>query len=135
MMTQELPRELIEMLYTKPGIGSCARRRLRKKLGLQGSGRHGNTRRKLRYLRDEAFKRQRGKCFYCHVDMIQPQEGLEHPNMVTADHLLPRAEGGADVECNVVAACLGCNNLKADRDIVEFKKEMRRRMQDDAGGL
>ena len=126
-MTQELPRELIEMLYTKPGIGSCARRRLRRRLGLQGSGRHGNTRRKLRYLRDVAFQRQRGKCFYCNIAMVQPQDGLDQPNMVTADHLLPRVEGGADVECNVVAACLSCNNRKADQDIITFKEELKRR--------
>lgn len=128
-MAQGLSEELVRLLYTKPGIGSCARRRLRKQLGLQGSGRYGNNRRKLRYLRDLAFKRQRGKCFYCHVDMIQPQDGLELPNMATADHLLPRAEGGADVECNVVAACLECNNLKADRDIMEFKAELKRRAE------
>lgn len=130
--TRDLPDDIRFMLYDKPGIGPSARRRLRKNLGLQGSGRYGNTRRKIRYLRDIAFARQRGRCFYCGVAMVQPIEGVENPNMATADHLLPRVEGGADVECNIVAACRACNNMKADKDIQEFKAELIRRMEDDA---
>lgn len=116
---KHLPKEIIDLLYVKPGIGSCARRRLRRKLGI-GRSKYGNIRRKLRVLRQIAFDRQGGRCYYCDVVMVMPKKGAMYPNTATADHLLPKAAGGADVEHNIVAACQSCNNAKGDKDLVEF---------------
>lgn len=33
----------------------------------------------------------------------------------TADHVVPRAKGGTDAQWNLVSACEGCNQSKADR--------------------
>lgn len=35
-----------------------------------------------------------------------------HPRMLTADHLVRRADGGITVEENIVAACFGCNTSR-----------------------
>lgn len=125
----ELPQSVLDLLYTKPGIGSCARRRLRQRLGL-GKYRDGNKRRRLRVLRDQAFARQGGLCYYCKEPMVAATpDTVETPNMVTAEHLLPQSQGGATNEFNIVAACLRCNNDRGDRDEREFSEELRRSLQ------
>ena len=38
----------------------------------------------------------------------------------TADHVQPRAAGGSTDERNLVGACPGCNQAKADRALLAF---------------
>lgn len=52
--------------------------------------------------------RDRGTCQYC------------GGKAASIDHVLPRAKGGAHVWENVVAACLRCNNKKADKTLVQL---------------
>ncbi len=43
----------------------------------------------------------------------------------TIDHVLPKSRGGADTWENLVACCLGCNNLKGDRLITSLGWSLR----------
>lgn len=71
-------------------------------------------------LRDAAFKKQKGLCYYCKCKMslaVRPTE-FKHSNLVppitecTAEHLQARRDGGADIPRNVVAACRYCNQSR-----------------------
>lgn len=75
---------------------------------------------RIQNLRNRAFHAQHGRCFYCGVAMwlTSPSElPGEHPKhsaavaqlKCTAEHLVPRSEGGKDAAGNIAAACLHCN--------------------------
>lgn len=51
--------------------------------------------------------RDRHTCQYCAEKM--------NPAKLTLDHVVPRSRGGASTWENLVAACLPCNNRKANR--------------------
>ena len=65
---------------------------------------------KLNKLRDEAYHRQGGLCWYCG----RPMSAASHrgPNRRTAEHLLAQCDGGQDVAENIVAACYFCNTTR-----------------------
>ncbi|WP_407664610.1 HNH endonuclease [Microvirga pudoricolor] len=45
------------------------------------------------------------------------QAGMKTPpNLLTADHLIPRIHGGRDHISNIVAACFSCNQDRVKRD-------------------
>jgi hypothetical protein len=44
-------------------------------------------------------------------------------NAKTADHLLPRIEGGSDVSSNLVVACRSCNSSKGRKDVFAWFRE------------
>lgn len=96
---------------------------------------------KLSRLRTAAFLRQNGLCYYCGLPMwldtpaalalrlgITPkQAGLLE---CTAEHLLPKSEGGCDSAANIVAACLFCNNRRhAGRKEVRSPDQHREHVQ------
>lgn len=74
-------------------------------------------------FRSQAFQRQGGRCYYCRLPMW---EGDPAPLMqslgvsdrqakalrCTAEHLVPRCEGGRDCASNIVAACFHCNSRR-----------------------
>lgn len=65
----------------------------------------------------EAVKRRdHDQCAYCgrHESQVVEPPGPEVP-LMTVDHVLPRAQGGASTWENCVAACWRCNFDKADR--------------------
>ncbi|MBU0557108.1 MAG: HNH endonuclease [Alphaproteobacteria bacterium] len=75
---------------------------------------------KLTRLRLDAFAKQRGRCAYCRQPMWTRDAGTFakrfHLSLrqalrlqATAEHLIPRWEGGADIPSNIVAACRFCN--------------------------
>ena len=68
---------------------------------------------KLKKLRDEAYNRQGGHCWYCGRPMLAAVD--KRPTRCTAEHLLARCEGGRDVTQNVVAACWLCNSRRHRR--------------------
>jgi 5-methylcytosine-specific restriction endonuclease McrA len=93
-------------------------------------------------LRQKAFDRQCGRCVYCTVPMwlrspaelpIQPPS-LKAARYVrcTAEHLIARREGGADLPANIAAACARCNHTRHKRKAPPqpntFSKEVRRRV-------
>jgi 5-methylcytosine-specific restriction endonuclease McrA len=49
------------------------------------------------------LRRDNNRCAYC------------GNSATTVDHVLPRSRGGADSWENLVACCLGCNNVKGNR--------------------
>lgn len=86
----------------------------------------------LKRSRQLAFNRQRGRCYYCDLHMCL--EGSPGPRLLlcTAEHLLPRHEGGTDDPLNIVAACLHCNRTrhrkKAPPDPASYRAEVLRRV-------
>lgn len=76
----------------------------------------------LKNLRTSAFKAQGGLCYYCDLLMWQssPEEcGLRAGHgaalRCTAEHLIPKQDGGRDTQENVVAAHARCNHLRHRR--------------------
>lgn len=80
----------------------------------------------LKNIRRRKMLAQEGRCYYCGLPMWDA--ALDHPLpatgnagrrpralQCTAEHLLPRSEGGADTAENIVAACLFCNSARHQR--------------------
>jgi 5-methylcytosine-specific restriction endonuclease McrA len=66
----------------------------------------------LQRSRHLAFVQQGGKCIYCEMPMwLNAPEGAK-PLRCTAEHLIPRSEGGSDGPGNIVAACAKCNHTR-----------------------
>jgi hypothetical protein len=76
--------------------------------------------------RDQAFKRQSGRCYYCDLPMCNSDvrtfasvHGLStrqaELRRCTAEHLRARRDGGRDSRANIVAACLICNRRRHAR--------------------
>lgn len=63
--------------------------------------------------RREIFERAGGKCRYCGVTL--QLNGKWH-----IEHMMPRALGGDDDDCNLTAACVPCNLSKRDSTALEF---------------
>jgi 5-methylcytosine-specific restriction endonuclease McrA len=74
-------------------------------------------------LRSLAFENQRGRCYYCALPMFEgdpvafcrlwkltPRQSKSF--LCTAEHLIPRSEGGKNSKANIVAACLQCNQTR-----------------------
>ena len=70
--------------------------------------------------RADAVHRQGGRCFYCGQPMwlanrrkFAAENGLTlsqaRQRRCTAEHLIPRCEGGREERDNIVAACRECN--------------------------
>lgn len=75
----------------------------------------------LRFLRQQAFVRQNGKCWYCAAPMWEresvPPFGTCTFKAVqrlrcTAEHLVARRDGGPTHPTNIVAACAHCNRTR-----------------------
>lgn len=78
---------------------------------------------RLRKLRQQAYKNQHGYCFYCSFPMWvedatsfaqvhEIPERLARYLKCTAEHLLARQDRGQDTAANVVAACVWCNRMR-----------------------
>jgi len=78
-------------------------------------------------LRNVAYVRQQGRCFYCgcpmplsnNLDAFAQATGLSlslsRQLVCTAEHLKAKSEGGRDTGDNIVAACLVCNQRRHKR--------------------
>ena len=68
------------------------------------------------------FARDRGLCVYCGVPVLRPGLGLHRASdRATLDHLIPKSQGGALTENNVVLACQACNNERGTLDAEAFR--------------
>jgi hypothetical protein len=67
------------------------------------------VRRRIRMLRDLAFKDQGGRCWWCDLPMLPPGQGGNHPDQCSAEHLVRQIEGGQHTRDNVKAAHVRCN--------------------------
>jgi|SRR6516164_1854699 5-methylcytosine-specific restriction endonuclease McrA len=63
----------------------------------------------FRVLRDRAYVKQRGLCYWCKEPMALTTDS-SNPRMLTGDHLVPYHNGGETKSGNIVAACRECNN-------------------------
>jgi 5-methylcytosine-specific restriction endonuclease McrA len=81
---------------------------------------------KIARFRAEAFRRQKGLCYYCRFPMWQDSptkfaakhrvtEREAQIFRCTAEHLVARQDGGTDAPSNIVAACLFCNQNRHRR--------------------
>lgn len=68
-------------------------------------------RRRIR-MREAAFDRQGGLCWWCKQPMARGPGHDGNPRKLTGDHLYRVREGGTTVVCNIVAACLACNHKR-----------------------
>ena len=59
------------------------------------------------YLRDGMA------CAYC-------GHGVEDGANLTLDHVVPRSQGGGNVACNLITACMRCNVARSDRPVSDF---------------
>lgn len=69
-----------------------------------------NVTRALKFSSKNIKLRDDYKCQYCGIDHQD-----EH-NLLTMDHVIPRASGGKSTWTNMVAACMPCNLKKAHYD-------------------
>lgn len=75
----------------------------------------------LRILRNAAFKKQRGLCWWCKEPMIRGGDPRDE-RALTGEHLIRRVDGGKTRPGNIVAACRKCNNERhVDRDREQAK--------------
>ena len=69
--------------------------------------------------RQRLWRRQKGRCAYCGVQMIKKLPGqvgvADKGKTWTLDHVHPQAKGGPSTRDNLVLACRDCNQKKADR--------------------
>lgn len=72
----------------------------------------------LKVLRREAYLEQEGLCYWCGQKM-QWKGWWQSPRLCTADHLVPRSEGGQTIRGNIVAACRDCNNRRCTKPRTE----------------
>ena len=98
--------------------------------------------RNLQKSRRKAFEQQGGRCFYCGVAIWEtsPFELFESKSersgcrhlQCTAEHLVPRCEGGTGSSENIVAACAHCNHTRHKRKVPPapkaYREEVRRRV-------
>lgn len=92
--------------------------------------------------RKSAFLRQNGCCYYCKMQMWEHNhQGFARRHKLTlievaalrctAEHLIPKSEGGKGTKKNIVAACLDCNNdrhrchplVPTAKDYLDFTRE------------
>ena len=77
-------------------------------------------------LRTLAFTKQGGRCYYCELPMYESDSAAFRRQwnltlrqstsfLCTAEHLVPRSEGGKNLQANIVAACRLCNQTRHRR--------------------
>lgn len=63
------------------------------------------------------YARQHGKCPYTGL----PLYPFVEQNMVSIDHIIPRAKGGTDRDENLCLVPMWVNTFKADMSVADFK--------------
>lgn len=97
---------------------------------------------RIKSLRRQAFKRQGGLCCYCGARMwLSSPDELPCPLpssaaarlKCTAEHLVPRSEGGTNTPANIVAACAHCNHTRHKRNVPPspsvYRQQVTKRVQ------
>lgn len=67
--------------------------------------------------RHNVFMKTFYHCAYCGKILIDTDD-------LTIDHKNPKAKGGTDEMDNLVGCCKSCNQIKADRTVMEFRKKL-----------
>ncbi len=74
-------------------------------------------RKEIALTKKNIIKRDNHQCQYCG----------RKTGMMTTDHIIPKARGGAETWENLVCACLECNNRKGNRALRAARMELIRR--------
>jgi 5-methylcytosine-specific restriction endonuclease McrA len=74
-------------------------------------------RQEVKLTRQNILRRDRYTCQYC---------GTTHGSM-TADHVVPRSQGGEDTWENLVCACMACNNRKGDSSLKQARLSLQKK--------
>lgn len=91
---------------------------------IRTTGRDSSRRRGPKNLDDapytdrEIFDRDGWRCHLC-KKLVRKTANRNHPDGATIDHLVPRADGGADAPSNVATAHLRCNLAKGRKPMNE----------------
>lgn len=72
--------------------------------------------RAVKFSRQNVYARDKGRCQYC--GEVVPR------HLATYDHVMPRSRGGRTTWENVVIACVGCNQKKADKTPSEARMKL-----------
>lgn len=64
--------------------------------------------------RDDSYTAQGGLCIYCECPLPRAK--------ATADHIIPRSQGGGTSKENIVASCQLCNEAKGSLSMGQFRK-------------
>ncbi len=67
--------------------------------------------------RDTAWGEQGRRCLYCHRPLARTE--------ATADHVIPRSDGGTNEQDNIVCACRACNMAKKSMSAAAFKNVLK----------
>lgn len=68
--------------------------------------------------RRRIYNKTNGHCAYCGCNLRFEQ--------MTADHIKPIANGGADIENNMLPACRSCNHRKGTSSVESFREQVER---------
>jgi len=94
-------------------------------------------------IREKAYKRQAGRCFYCDCPMWLCNAAAYAKNLdltlaqvarlqCTTEHLTPKSDGGGNSKGNIVAACRFCNQTRHRRKVIpspeDYRASIQRRM-------
>jgi len=97
-------------------------------------------RKSIATLRYQAYKKQKGKCFYCNAPMwlrdlhfFAAMNGLTLSQarafQCTGEHLLAKSSGGCEQPKNIVAACWYCNSRRHRRKAALTPEKYRKFVQ------
>jgi hypothetical protein len=84
---------------------------------------------------EQLWYRQRGRCYFCWVEMLDPRfvpvkrYRRKPGRMATDEHLTPRSRGGKRTPDNIRLACNTCNQRKGNRTEAEFLAEDAERLR------
>ena len=65
-------------------------------------------------IRKKVLIRDGYTCYICDKTVKAPVVGKSEDDDLTYDHVVPRAQGGSDLEDNLAVCCADCNKDKAD---------------------
>ena len=71
----------------------------------------------IRAARVDAWTRQGGLCFWCRSAITRDE--------VTAEHMVPRSQGGSNQSWNISAACKLCNLARGTLNATKFRSMLR----------
>lgn len=71
-------------------------------------------RQEVRLTKQNVLRRDHYTCQYCGAS----------GGVMTADHIVPKSQGGEDSWDNLVCACTACNNAKGDRSLRQVRMRL-----------
>ncbi len=72
---------------------------------------------------EKVFNKFGLRCAYCGYKIYTNVE-VDHPFKATIDHVIPKASGGTERLENLLPVCFGCNHVKDDMNLNEFRNAL-----------